>query len=95
MDTPARDSKYIQLVCLKSSGMEIIYLHWKSTPNSITFASIVCACASLTLCYIYILSDIFIYSSIQISLTLGRLCVPVCLSLLTSTNEALKYSYAE
>lgn len=62
MDTPARDSKYIQLVCLKSSGMKIIYLHLKSTPYSITFSSIVCVFLTLCAFHIYISGTYLILS---------------------------------
>lgn len=48
IDTPARDSKYIQLVCLRNAGTKIIYLDLKSTP-SLTYALIYCVCVCVWL----------------------------------------------
>lgn len=55
MDTPTRDSKYIQPVCLKGLGMKIIYLHWKATPCSINFSALLCASVCKYMCIYLVL----------------------------------------
>lgn len=55
MDTPTRDSKYIQPVCLKGLGMKIIYLHWKATPCSINFSALLCASVCKYMCVYLVL----------------------------------------
>lgn len=86
MDTPARGSKYIQMVCLKSSLMKIIYLHWKCTLLYYFLSHCVCISVSdfLSLLYLHFgLSSVHIWSNSKIRFTVWCLCVPVSVSFIT------------